>query len=152
MNDLVSALKELAVHLERQMAKQINKIQWDGSYNRDMSQMLWERKEKSDSLPEDQGRFHLSTADELHMLSSCKKVWSVLGSHAPIPVNVAHVVKNPPASAGETRDVGSIPELGRAPGGGHGNPLQYSCLENPMEPEEPGSPPGHKESDATEAT
>ena len=65
---------------------------------------------------------------------------------------MAHVVKNPPASAGETRDVGSIPELGRAPGGGHGNPLQYSCLENPMEPEEPGSPPGHKESDATEAT
>ena len=46
MNDFVSALKELAVHLERQMAKQINKIQWDESYNRDMSQMLWEHKER----------------------------------------------------------------------------------------------------------
>ena len=37
---------------------------------------------------------------------------------------VVLVVKNPPASAGETRDVDSIPELGRSPGGGHGNPLQ----------------------------
>ena len=37
-----------------------------------------------------------------------------------------------PASAGDIRDEGSIPRLGRFPGGGHGNPLQYSCLENPM--------------------
>ena len=43
---------------------------------------------------------------------------------------VAIVVKNPPASAGDSRDMGSIPESGRFPGGGHGNPLQYSCLEN----------------------
>ena len=41
------------------------------------------------------------------------------------------VVKNPPANAGDIRDVGSIPGLGRSHGGGHGNPLQYSCLENP---------------------
>ena len=40
------------------------------------------------------------------------------------------VVKNPPANAGDT---GSIPGLGRPPGGGNGNPLQYSCLENPMD-------------------
>ena len=39
------------------------------------------------------------------------------------------VVKNPPANAGDT---GLIPELGRSPGEGNGNPLQYSCLENPM--------------------
>ena len=38
------------------------------------------------------------------------------------------MVKNPPASAGDVRDSGSIPALGRSPGGGHGNPLQYSCL------------------------
>ena len=38
------------------------------------------------------------------------------------------VLKNPPASVGEVRDVGSIPGSGRSPGGGHGNPLQYSCL------------------------
>ena len=42
------------------------------------------------------------------------------------------VVKNTPANAGDARDMGSIPELGRSPGGGHGNPLQFSCLENPM--------------------
>ena len=40
------------------------------------------------------------------------------------------VVKNPPANAGDIRDVGSIPGSGRISGGGHGNPLQYSCLEN----------------------
>ena len=39
--------------------------------------------------------------------------------------------KKPPANAGDIRDMGSIPGLGRSPGGGHGNPTQYSCLENP---------------------
>ena len=43
------------------------------------------------------------------------------------------MVKNLPANAGEVRDKGSIPGPGRSPGGGHGNPLQYSCLENPMD-------------------
>ena len=43
------------------------------------------------------------------------------------------VVKNPPASAGDTRDVDSSPGLGRSLGGGPVNPLQYSCLENPMD-------------------
>ena len=47
---------------------------------------------------------------------------------------VGSAVNNPPANAG---DVGSIPELGRSPGEGNGNPLQYSCLGNPMT-EEPG--------------
>ena len=45
---------------------------------------------------------------------------------------VALVVKNLPASAGDVRGVGSTPGSGRPPGGGHGNPLQYSCLENPL--------------------
>ena len=45
---------------------------------------------------------------------------------------VVLVVKNPPANAGDIRDVGSIPGPGRSPGGVHGNPLQYSCLEKPM--------------------
>ena len=43
------------------------------------------------------------------------------------------MVKTPPANAGDIRDMGSIPWLERSPGGGHGNPLQYSCLENPMD-------------------
>ena len=40
--------------------------------------------------------------------------------------------REPACSAGDTRDTGSVPGLGKFPGGGHGNPLQYSCLENPM--------------------
>ena len=47
--------------------------------------------------------------------------------------NVALVAKNPPANAGDVRDTGSIPGLGRSSGGGHGNPVQYSRLENPMD-------------------
>ena len=43
------------------------------------------------------------------------------------------MVKNPPANAGEERDAGSIPGQGRSPGEGNGSPLQYSCLENPMD-------------------
>ena len=46
---------------------------------------------------------------------------------------VVLVGKNPPANAGDVRDTGSISELGRSPGGGHSNPLQYSCLESPTD-------------------
>ena len=42
-------------------------------------------------------------------------------------------VKNPPASAGDLREIGSILGLGRSPGGGHGKPLWCSCLENPID-------------------
>ena len=43
------------------------------------------------------------------------------------------VVKNPPANAGDARDADSIPGSGRSPGGGNRSPLQYSCLENPVD-------------------
>ena len=43
------------------------------------------------------------------------------------------MIKSPLANAGDIRDRSSIPGSGRSPGGGHGNPLQYSCLENPMD-------------------
>ena len=43
------------------------------------------------------------------------------------------MLKNLPANAGETRNLGSVPGLGRSPGGGHGNLLQNSCLENPLD-------------------
>ena len=46
---------------------------------------------------------------------------------------MALVIKNPPANAGDVRDAGSIPGLGRYLGGGNGNSLQYSSLENPMD-------------------
>ena len=64
------------------------------------------------------------------------------------------MVKNTPANAGDARDAGSIPESGRSPGGGLGNPLQYSFLENPHRQRSlvGYSPRGHKESDMTEAT
>ena len=52
-------------------------------------------------------------------------------------IQVTLVVKNIPASAGDSKDPGSVPGFGRSPGGGHGNPFQGSCLENPWT-EEPG--------------
>ena len=45
------------------------------------------------------------------------------------------MVKNLPANAGDARDAGSIPGMGKSPGEGNGNPLHYSCLRNPMERE-----------------
>jgi len=48
---------------------------------------------------------------------------------------VALVVKDLPANAGDIRNVGSIPGSGRSPGEGNGNPLQYSCLEDPVDRE-----------------
>ena len=46
---------------------------------------------------------------------------------------MALVIKNPPASARDIRDTRSVPKSGRSSGGRHGNPLQYSCLGNPMD-------------------
>ena len=58
----------------------------------------------------------------------------ILKSHLkPKASQVAVGVKNMPANAGDMRDLGLIPGWGRSPGGGQGNPLQYSCLENPMD-------------------
>ena len=65
------------------------------------------------------------------------------------------MVKNPPVNPGDKRDMASILGLGRCPGGGHGYPLQYSFLENPMDREAwwaMYSPWGHKELDMPEAT
>ena len=61
------------------------------------------------------------------------------------------MVKNPVANSGNIRDVGLIPGLGRSPGGAHGNPLQYSCLENPHGQRSlvGYNPWGHKELDMT---
>ena len=56
-----------------------------------------------------------------------RKTFLGVGAH------VVLVAKNLPASAGNIRDSGSIPGLGKLFGGGHGNPLQYYCLENPMD-------------------
>ena len=62
------------------------------------------------------------------------------------------MVKNPPANAGDVRDTGSIPGSGRFPGEGHDNPLQYFCLEDPMDRKPGGlhSLEGCRGSDMTE--
>ena len=64
------------------------------------------------------------------------------------------MVKNLSANAGDVRNANLSPGSGRFPGGGHGNPLQCSCLENPMDRGawQATSPYGHKESNTTEAT
>ena len=75
------------------------------------------------------------------MLSSqypCPHVrWNFLYVFILLPTSrasqVMPVVKNRPASAGDTRDASSVPGSGRSPGVGNGNPLQYSCLENSMD-------------------
>ena len=65
----------------------------------------------------------------------------------------ASQVKNPPANEGALRDTGLILEQGRFPGGGHGNPLQYCCLENPKDRGAwQATAMELKESDTTEAT
>ena len=66
---------------------------------------------------------------------------------------VAGVVRNPPANAGDVRDMGPIPGLGRSPGEGYGHPLSvFLPGESQEEPDGLYSPWGHKESDTTEAT
>ena len=86
------------------------------------------------AIPFSRGSFQLR--DQTHI--SCIS-WSAILGHAfdwsymadSFPGDT--VVKNPPANAGDMRDVSSIPGLGRSAGEGNGNPLQYSCLENPMD-------------------
>ena len=69
-------------------------------------------------------------------LTSLKCIFACVDIHVGAPGG--SVVKNPPANAG---DAGLIPGLGRSPGEGNGSPLQYSCLENPLDRREPGGLP-----------
>ena len=86
---------------------------------------------RGSSLPRNQtgvsciagGFFTSSAIREAIFIYSYLSIWAS---------QVALVVKNPPANAGDIRDVSLIPGSGRFPGGGHGNLLQYSCLENPV--------------------
>ena len=78
---------------------------------------------KSDSQTESEGK-----PSRFIDPQSLSRVWPTL-----LASQVALVVKNPPANAGDRRDLGSIPRSGRCPGGEHGNSLQRSCLENPMD-------------------
>ena len=77
----------------------------------------------------------LSSPDNaLSTVESAIKILNDLGKETSFGASqVALVVKNLPANAGDLRDGGLIPGSGRSPGGGRGNPLQYSCLENPRD-------------------
>ena len=104
-----------------------------------------------------------SVHDFLWLCCSRKKQGSLLFIHTwhrcsindyqgcPRASQVVLMVKNPPANAGDLRDPNAIPGLGRSPGGENGNPLQYSCLENPMDWGSwwANSPWGRKESTET---
>ena len=65
----------------------------------------------------------------LHIVKGSTNIYCYISGAS----QVAPVVRNSPANAAGVRDSGLIPGSGRSPGGGHGNPLQYSCLENLMD-------------------
>ena len=64
------------------------------------------------------------------LLCHCFRLYLLVNPADSGAFQVELVVKNQPAKAGDIRDMGLIPRLGRSPGGGHGNPFQYLCLEN----------------------
>ena len=88
------------------------------------------------------------------MRDGIPKTWSCVSLKYLLDFLGGSVVKNLPTNAGDATDAGSIPGSGRSPGGGNGNPLQYSCLgEFHGQRSLAGySPWGHKESDMTEET
>ena len=69
----------------------------------------------------------------VHRKRLCTLILSFLMVNSYLGFSGGSVVKDPPASTGDIRTLCSIPRSGRSPGGGHGNPLQYFCLENPMD-------------------
>ena len=74
------------------------------------------------------------------MVERWERIWCIRSSSWKHPASqVVPVVKNPPATAGDLRHMGSIPGSGRSPGGGNGSPLKYSCWRTPWT-EEPGRP------------
>ena len=72
------------------------------------------------------------TQTQHHKITALISFMTAHVCHAHGCSQLAQVVKNPPANAGDVRDMGSITGSERSPGGGHGNPFQYSCLGNPM--------------------
>ena len=130
-------------HMERyrhhSITEVLNRIQNRGRKNShflsDAGQPHWCNEHEPGQSPGDgEGRIGLGCCSQW----SCKELdmtgWLTRKSSLIARVSrVVLAVKDPPASAGDLWDIGSIPGSGRSPGGGNGNPLQYSCLENPMD-------------------
>ena len=70
---------------------------------------------------------------KIQLLKNERRAFSLLWTSYETPKGLVGKTKHPSASEGDERDMCSTPVLGRSPGGGNGNPLQYSCLENPVD-------------------
>ena len=88
-----------------------------------------------ESFPSQSGTWRVCSRNHIILLPQFFYILSIQNRHQ-LTGNIGFphgsVVKNPSANAGNTGGTGSIPEPGRFPGEGNGNPLQYSCLGNPM--------------------
>ena len=130
---------------EKEDSEQLEEQWEDSGYTEGTQVVDWINVSKVDGsgkLKEDVDKVHMRiTRDLLFLRPRCQNKWirnsgsrlllgfiEVCSSHWASPVVL--LVKNLPANAGVT---GSIPGSGRSPGGGHGNPLQYCCLENPLD-------------------
>ena len=91
----------------------------------------WRRKRLEN--PRDGGAWWAAIYGVAQSRTRLKRLSSSSSSALGRASQVTLVVKNPPANAGDVRDMGSIPGPGRPPGEGNGNPLQHSCLENPTD-------------------
>ena len=100
------------------------------------------------------GEHRAKTMTQVSMLlNDCVLYFNVYFSHRGFPGGNGNVVMSLPAYAEDLRDAGSTPGLRRSPGKGHSNPLQYSCLENPLDRGAwQASPQGLKELNMTEVT
>ena len=124
-----------AVNKERSTLSEQIKIQWNSSFKTIcFSSLLFLRlprppEFRDDPWPTEMVRLPLAL--RVSSFLSWHTLWEMQSS--PGASQVVLVVNNPSATAGDIRDTGSIPGSGRSPGGGRGNPLQCSCLENPMD-------------------
>ena len=116
------------------------------SYLNKMNEISW----KTFSIEKEQNQKKTKSTSRKHWIQYFEVFKNVYADLC--PSQVVLMVKNLPANAGDIREACSVPGSGRSPGGGSGNPLQYSCLENPMDRGAwRATGQGLKESDTTEA-
>ena len=120
---MASLVAQTVKHLPAVWETRVRSLGWEDLLEKEMathsSTLAWK-------IPwtEDPGRLQYMGLQSWTRLSNFTFFWAS---------QVALLVKNSPANARDVRDAGLIPGLGRSPGGGYGNPLQYSFLENPVD-------------------